>query len=146
MKLTKTELVENVKAGVKFMGGLAVDVYGESLNQIGKQAFIDAIEIGIENTIASLYEANVSEMEILRVVNLHWGIDMEEIEERLLWEKQQAVIRSLRQYMKLQGYSNEDMESFMREYKVRTRIRRERGLWKLKDNPEKLIKILGTNT
>ena len=145
MKITKTDVMETLKDGGKLIGALAVRIYGESLDQVGKQAFSEAIELGIENTIASLYDAKVSDKEIIRVVCEHWGISHQDAEDRLLWEKQQAAIRSLRQYLKLQGYSSFDIKDFMSESKASLRIRHEKDLWKLKDAPEKLFKTLQSN-
>lgn len=145
MKITKTDVIETLKDGGKLIGALALRIYGESLDQVGEQAFSEAIELGIENTIASLYDAKVSDKEIIRVVCEHWGISHHDAEDRLLWEKQQAAIRSLRQYLKLQGYSSLDIKDFMSESKASLRIRHEKDLWKLKDAPEKLFKTLHSN-
>lgn len=142
-KLTKADVVNYLKKGIKSVGALALNIYGESLNQAGEQAFSEAIELGIENTISALYDAKVNDKEICRVVSEHWGISYKEAEERLVWEKQQATIRSLKQYLKLQGYSGIDIDSFMCKSKVR--IRHEKELWKLKDAPEKLFKALQSN-
>mgnify|MGYP006066673883 CR=1 FL=1 len=145
MKINKTDIIETLKDGGKFLGALAVRIYGDSLNQAGEQAFSEAIELGIENTVASLYGAKVSDKEIIRVVCEHWGISCQETEDRLLWEKQQATIRSLRQYLKLQGYSSLDIKNYMMETKALMRIRHEKDLWNLKDAPENLFKVLHNN-
>ena len=142
-KLTKADVVNYLKEGIKSVGALALNIYGESLNQAGEQAFSEAIEFGIENTISALYDAKVNDKEICRVVSEYWGISYQETEEHLVWEKQQATIRSLKQYLKLQGYSGIDIDSFMRKSNVR--IRHEKELWKLKDAPEKLFKALQSN-
>ena len=141
-KITKKDVLEFLKEGGRFIGGLAGRTYIESLSQVEEQAFFEAIEIGIEKTIATLYDANVEDVEILRVVNTQWGIDEKEVESRLIREKQQALIRSLERYLKLQGYTKGEIDSFFREYKATTQIRHEKDLWKLKDNPEKLMKII----
>ena len=144
-RIKKADIIDAMKEGSKLIGVLALKVYGESLNQAGEQAFSEAIELGIENTIASLYDAKVSDKEIIRVVIEHWGISYRDAEDRLVWEKQQATIRSLRQHLKLQGYSSIDIEAFIRESKASMRIRHEKDLWKLKDVPEKLFKVLQSN-
>ena len=145
MKIDKTDVIEILKDGSNLIGALALRIYGESLNRVGKQAFSEAIELGIENTIASLYDAKVIDKEIIRVVCEHWGISHQDAESRLVYEKQQAVIRSLRQYLKLQGYSSLEVNEFMCESKALVRIRHEKDLWKLKDAPEKLFKTLQSN-
>jgi len=140
--LTKTDVVDFLKEGGKLLGNLALSFYGETLNQAGEKAFSEAIEIGIENTIAALYDANVDDKEILRVVSEHWGIVLNEVEDRLIGEKQQATIRSLKQYLRLQGYSAREIESFMRDNMATTQIRHNKDLWKLKNTPAKLIKAI----
>lgn len=145
MKINKNDIIETLKDGGKLLGALALRIYGDSLNQAGEQAFSEAIELGIENTVASLYGAKVSDKETIRVVCGHWGISYQEAEERLVGEKQQATIRSLRQYLKLQGYSSLDIKKYMTESKASMRIRHEKDLWNLKDAPEKLFKALQNN-
>lgn len=142
-KLTKADVVNYLKKGIKSVGAWALNIYGESLNQAGEQAFSEAIEFGIENTISALYDAKVNDKEICRVVSEHWGISYQEAEDRLVWEKQQATIHALKQYLRLQGYSGIDIDSFMRKSNVR--IRHEKELWKLKDAPERLFKALQSN-
>lgn len=142
-KLTKADVVNYLEKGIKSVAAWALNIYGESLNQAGEQAFSEAIEFGIKNTISALYDAKVNDKEICRVVSEHWGISYQEAEDRLVWEKQQATIRALKQYLKLQGYSGIDIDSFMRKSNVR--IRHEKELWKLKDAPEKLFKALQSN-
>lgn len=143
-RITKEDVFEFLKAGGKFLGDLVLKIYGDSLNQIGEKAFSEAIEIGIENTIAALYEANVNDKEILHIVSEQWGISVQEAEDHLVFEKHQSAIRTLRQYLKLQGYSKLDIDSFMRENKASMKIRHEKDFWKLKDNPEKLYKAIKT--
>ena len=137
-KITKEEVVELLKAGGRFV----MDGFGDSLDQVGREAFSQAIEIGIENTIAALYDANVDDKEILRVVSEQWGLPIEEIEDRLIWEKHEVAIRALRQYLKLQGYSPSEIRQFMQSNSALTKIRENRELWKLRNNPQKLMKVV----
>ena len=141
-KITKDDIFIFLKNSGKAIGSLTLNAYGESLNQIGEKAFLNAIEIGIENTIATLYDANVNDKEILRVVVEHWGIPIQEVEDRLVWEKQQATIRSLKQYLRLQGKTITEINTFIIEEKVSIKVRYHTELWKLKNNPEKLMKEL----
>lgn len=140
--ITKEDVLDFIKGGGKLLENLALKLYGETLNQAGEKAFSEAIEIGLENTFATLYEANVDDKIILSVVTKHWGIDLKEAEERLVFEKQQVAIRSLKQYLKLQGYSQKKSENFLRETQAIFKIRHNNDLWKLKDNPEKLYKSI----
>lgn len=140
--LTKADVVDFLKEGGKLLGTLALSFYGETLNQAGEKAFSEALEIGIENTIAALYDAKVDDKEILRVVSEHWGLALNDAEERLIREKQQATIRSLKQHLRLQGYSAREIEIFMRDNMATTQIRHNKDLWKLKNTPEKLVKAI----
>lgn len=138
----KEYVIDYLKEGAKIIGELAMRIYGEGLNQTGEKAFSDAIEIGIENTVAALYDANVDDKIILQVVNKYWGIGLNEATDMLIIEKKEATIRSLKEYLKLQGYSKSDIDDFIRVHKATSKIRHEKDLWKLKDDPEKLIKSI----
>lgn len=62
------------------VASLALNIYGESLNQAGQKAFSEAIEIGIANTVAALFDTNVDDEEIIRALNEYWGINRDEAE------------------------------------------------------------------
>lgn len=140
--ITRSDIFNYLKNGGKLIEKLALKFYGESLNQTGEQAFSEGIEIGIENTFAALYEANVRDEKILHVACECWGINRREAEERLIFEKQQASIRSLKQFLKLQGYSATDINDYIRDHSATIKIRHDKDLWRLKDNPEKLMKAI----
>ena len=142
--MDKKDIFEFLSNGGKLLGQLGLQIYGESLTKVGEQAFSEAIEIGIINTIATLYEAKVPDEEILRVVNAHWGIDQHEVSDRLIFEKQQATIRSLEKYLKLQGYSKNEMREFMKKENAKDKIRHNKDLWQLKDKPEKLMNAISS--
>ena len=142
--ISKASLIQFFQKGGKLLGEAARDAYGEHLNQVGKQAFEDAIEIGISNTIAALCDARVSDKETLRVVCLHWGISVEDAEDRLVFEKKESAIRSLKQYLKLNGWSPKQIDDFFHNSLAAIHIRHSNELWKLKDNPEKLFKEISS--
>ena len=144
-KITKEDVSDFLKDSGKYIGNLALKMYVNSLNQEGEKAFFEAIEIGIENTIASLYDANVQDEEITRVVCEHWGMQKAEAEERLLYEKSQAAIRSLKHYLKMQGFSKEEVQQFMLSNNACIKIKRDKELWKLKNDPKKLMKVVVEN-
>ena len=104
-KITKEEVVELLKAGGRFV----MDGFGDSLDQVGREAFSQAIEIGIENTIAALYDANVDDKEILRVVSEQWGLPIEEIEDRLMSMKPQRTLTVLSDLPKVAQSLNENV-------------------------------------
>lgn len=141
-KIRKDDILEFLKSGGEFLGNLAFEIYGESLSQAGERAFSEAIEIGIGNTIASLYEANVDDKEILRIVSEQWGLRIEDVENRLVWEKNQACIRALKQYMKLQGFTTGEVDRFMKTNRAICKIHHNKGLWELRRAPQKLMKAV----
>ena len=141
-KITKDDIFEFLKSGGEFLGTLAFKIYGDSLNQVGEAAFSEAIEIGIENTIASLYEANVDDKEILRIVSEQWGIKLADVEDRLVWEKSRSPIRSLKQYLKLQGFTTGEIDQFMKTNRAAFKIHHNKELWGLRRTPQKLMKAV----
>jgi len=141
-KITSEDVKEDFIKGGKLVVDFAKKFYRESLNQAGNIAFSEGIEIGIENTIAALYDADVDDEVIVRLLNKHWGISNDEAEERLIFEKSQAAIRELRRYLKLQGYSTAEANQFMRTNMASIKIKRDADLRKLRRNPEKLMKAV----
>ena len=141
-RITKDDVIDFLKDGGKFVGAHLLKIYGKTLDQVGEQVFSEAIELGIQNTIAALYDAKVPDKIILRVVSDHWGISSECVGKRLVWEKQRAPVRAIRQYLKLQGYSSLEIDSFLQEKIDLLKLRHSNDLWKLKDDPEKLIKAI----
>ena len=139
-KISSDEVKEYFAAGGKIVAGLVLKIYGESINQAGEEAFSNAIEIGITNTLAALYDADVDDDEIIRVLNKYWGINRDEAEKRLVFEKGQAAIRELERYLKMQGFSAIKINQFMKSNKAKIKIRHNNELWKLRRKPEKLMK------
>lgn len=132
--------------GTKTTLGLAREILGDSINTIGDHIFAEGIEIGIMHTIAALYEANVSDNEICSLLNKYWGIGCEEATERLIWEKQIALCRELKQYLKMQGMTDLDIQNFIKENKVQQKLRHKPELWQLRYNPAKLLDVVAEDT
>lgn len=128
--------------GGKIVSGLALKIYGNSIESVTENAFLDAIEIGIENTIAALYDANNSDDEIVRALVKYWGISKEEAEKRLIHEKMQSPIRELIHYMKMQGFSSVEIDQFIKTNKVSIKIRHQNDIRDLRHKPEKLMKVV----
>lgn len=136
---TREEVIDKLNKGKEYIPNLLLEAYGEGLEQVVDEVFLDALEIGITNTIIALYDANVKDEDILRIVNKHWGINREEIADRLIAEKSDAVIRSLKEYMKLHGYTKGEIEEFIKCNQLTIKVRREKELWKFKNAPQKLV-------
>lgn len=135
---TKEKIIEGLKSSGTFLKDALIDAFGNAVAELTENAFSEAIEIGISNTIRALYDANVDDNEIIRVVGEHWGISKDEIINRLLREKKEAAIDSLEQYLRLQGNSKHEANELMRQSYAKIYIRNEKELWKLKDNPVEL--------
>lgn len=111
-------------------------------NRIKEESYYGAIELGIENTFAALYDANVNDEEILRVVCKYWEIPRQDAENRLANEKPNVVIQNLKHYMKSQGYRAIKILEFFQEHDVSNKIRHNNEFWELKDNPKRLFEII----
>lgn len=141
-KISSDDIKEYLASGGKIVAGLALKLYGDSIDQAGEAAFLDAIEIGITNTIAALYDADVDDEKIINALNKHWGISSNEAEERLIFEKSQAAIRELERYLKMQGFSPLEIREFMKSNKALIKIKHNNELWELRRKPEKLAKAI----
>lgn len=133
---------DNVNGFLVFIDNFITKILKKYIDEHRKEAFNEGREIGLENTFAALYAANVNDEEIIRVVCEFWNIPRQEAEDRLLDEKEQAVARNLERYMKRQGYRKREINDFSQMNQVLIRIKRNKDLWKLKDNPERLFKII----
>jgi len=134
----KDYLVTGVK---KFVGYLS-DTYEDNINRADEEGYSDGIQVGIRRTVAALYDTDVNDNEIIRVLLKFWGIDKADAERRLLREKWWAAVRELEQYLKIQGYSDTEIEQFMKSNNTVVKIHDNRDLWKLRRNPEKLLKAV----
>jgi len=131
-----------VKKGKNFLVDVSIGACDKIVNDIKEDSYKEAIELGITNTIMALYSADVSDKDIIRVVNEIWRIDVEEIEERLIYEKRQCVIRNFRKYLKLQGYNNDELDKYIKNNEVSIKIKKNPELLKLKNKPEEVKKII----
>jgi hypothetical protein len=121
------------------LGYATLEVIREIIRNECEKSFAEAKEIGIKNTIAALYNANVKDSEIVRVTCEQWELVREEVEDRLIYEKIQAPKRNLEKYLKLQGYTSSEIDKLWNDYNIGIKIRHNKELWKLKDTPEKLL-------
>ncbi len=135
-------LKEYLATGGKIAGNLALKFYGDSINEAGNKAFGDALEIGITNTIAALYEANVEDNDIVNLLNKHWGISRNEAIDRLVFEKKQAPLREVREYLQMQGLSSQEIHHFMFSKKIAQRLMENPELRELRRTPGELIKTI----
>ncbi|KGI39513.1 hypothetical protein [Clostridium tetani] len=137
-KISSDDVMEYLEVGGKIVKGLALDI----INQESDVAYSDAIEIGISKTMAALYDADVDVEEIFRVLNKYWGINRDEAEERLVFEKRRAAIRELESFLKMRGLSIIEIRQFMKSNNALRKIRDNNELWELRRKPEKLMKAV----
>lgn len=142
MTISKDDVLDFFKGVGNGIKNFAIRIFYETLNRAGENAFSEGIEKGIVNTIAALNDANVSDEEIIRVVCKHWEITKQEAEDRLIFEKRQALKRKLKQYLKLQGYSEKEIRTFFINYRVSIKIQQNKEWLKLKNSPDKLFKAV----
>lgn len=96
-------------------------------------------EVGIMKTIAALYDGNVKDDEIIRLLNKYWNVPANEAEMRLEYEKIETPKRELELYLKRKGMTQTEIREFFKQNNVSIRLRHEaelRALWK---SPDKLL-------
>lgn len=138
--ITSDDVKNYLRSGGKFIEEFALNILGESINEAGAKAFSDAIEIGIRNTIWALLDTNVSDDEITCVLNKHWGINQNESEKRIIFEKSSLTINELKRYLRLQGLSDNEIHEFMFSNNASTKIRHNSYFWELRHTPDRLAK------
>lgn len=133
----KEMVVNTLKCGTTGLVNLALDLYDQTITKEGQKAFSEAIGVGIDNTITCLYAAKVPDQDIIRVVSTYWGLLPSDVEDRLIWEKSEAPIRNLKQYMRLHGSTESEIQQYMKQNAVI--ILHNKELWKFTEKPEKLL-------
>lgn len=137
-EVVKEHLVKGWKVASRF----ARDIFGESINEIDKRAFIEGIEIGIQNTVAILYESKVDDEEIYNLLNKYWRIPRDDAIERLFYEKSQAPLRELKLFLKMRGLSSKEIQKFMISNNVLMKLKKNPELRELRQKPDKLMKAV----
>ncbi|SDB06793.1 hypothetical protein SAMN02910298_00201 [Pseudobutyrivibrio sp. YE44] len=141
MGLSRDKIISYISDGaIELRNGIR-DRYDADM----EDAYYEGLEEGISKTLSALYEADVKDDEIIRVMNKIWAIPEQDVEKMLLKEKIHATTSALRRYLRRNGKTEEDIRSFMSEYSVMNKIRTDSNLWKLRKQPEKLIKALKDN-
>lgn len=67
---------------------------------------------------------------------------MEDVEDCLVWEKRQSAIRSLKQYLKLQGFTKGEIDQFIKTNRAIFKIGHNKELWELRRTPQKLMEAI----
>ena len=117
---------------------------GEIISKERDSAFAEAIEIGIESTVAALNEVSAKtkfeDTVIYELLQKYWGIDRDEAIERLKAERiVEAPCRALKEYLKGKlGLDDMAIKEYMRLNLVRIHLRHHPEFCKY--TPEKLKK------
>ena len=97
---------------------------------------------GLDRAVAALFEVTKEKAVIVTLLQKYWSIDMGEAEKRVQREARTcAPVRGLNRLLKeKKNYTDEEVERFMHDNKVISRLRFEPGLSTMK--PEQLYKEL----
>ena len=110
------------------------------------RAYEEGLEIGIQNTVAALFDADVDDNKIIQLLIKFWGINMDEASQLLIIEKRIAPIRELEKYLRLQGYSEQDVKLFIDHNQVWRKVRQNIDLQKLRRNPKKFMEAVKSDS
>jgi len=130
---------KSVENGIDFLKDITENV----TQNINNKGYDDGIEIGKSNTIKSLLYANINDRDtFISAVRKVWNMDETEIEDRIVFEKKAILTEKIKEYLRFNGNTEGYIKDFFRENQVIIKLKDNCDLWKLKDNPEKLIKAI----
>ena len=105
------------------------DAFDGLVSQECEDVFWRTVELGIENTMRALVEADVEDSAMVSALCEVWGLSRKEAAERVAW---------LKEFLLLKGKRSEAVEKFCREYAVQKRLNNDDSLLELWDKPEQL--------
>ena len=121
---------------------MTLEEYRNNLAPYDQRIFDEMYDSFIETTIQLLLEADVSDNDIITVIENHWNISINELTDILHNEKIKAAVNSLTRYMLQNGYSDSEIQEFMKKHMVKTKLRHEHDLLMQRKNPEKIYKAV----
>lgn len=121
---------------------MTLEEYRNDLAPYDQWIFDGMYDSFIETTIQLLVEADVSDNDIITVIENSWNISINEITDILHNEKIKAAVNSLTRYMLQNGYSDSEIQEFMKKNMVKTKLRHEHDLLMQRKNPEKIYKAV----
>lgn len=131
-----SKITEN---GVDFFKDIAKNV----TENIENKGYDDGIEIGKSNTIKALLYADINDRDnFISIIKKVWEMDETEIEDRIVFEKKCILVEKIKEYLRFNGYTKKDIIDFLRKNTINIKLNKDCDLWKLKDNPEKLIRAI----
>ena len=107
-----------------------------------EDVFLRTVELGIENTMRALIEADVEDGSMVSVLCEVWGLSRKEAAARVVWLKREVAIERLKEFLILKGKRSEVVDRFCREYAVQKRLHNDDSLFEFWDKPEQLYREL----
>lgn len=114
------------------------DAFDGLVSQECENVFWQTVELGIENTMRALVEANVEDSAMVSALCEVWGLSRKEAAERVAWLKRRIAVERLKEFLLLKGKRSEAVDKFCREYAVLKRLSDDDSLLELWDKPEQL--------
>lgn len=125
------------KCGSELLGAFR-DAFDWLVSQECEDVFWQTVELGIENTMRALVEADVEDGAMVSALCEVWGLPRKEAAERVAWLKRKIAVERLKEFLLLKGKRSEAVDKFYREYAVQKRLSNDDGLFELWDKPEQL--------
>jgi len=108
------------------------------VSQECEDVYLQAVELGIENTMRALIEAGVEDSAMVSALYEVWGLPRKEAAERVVWLKRKIAVERLKEFLLLKGKRSEAVDEFCGEYAVQKRLRNDDSLLEFWDKPEQL--------
>ena len=122
-----------------FFGALLEKSFENTINEAGQEAFTEAIEIGISNTIKAQIDSDVVDDKIIKTLEKYWGISHDEAIRRIVHCKKSLVMDAISEYYQLKGYSSDRARSIWISKAYGLILIEKPDLWPLWKNPDKLV-------
>ena len=139
--MSKEEFHMSAPSFVQKIKNAVIDIGRDVIEREKEEAIFHAINSDIDKAIKTLYEAGVSDENIINLVHKYWGISREEILERYACAKKSVALKSLCEYLKSINYSDKKIDEFIRTNNIRQQLK-DPNFWPLWKKPEKLHKAL----
>lgn len=121
---------------------LTLDEYRCNLSPYDQKIFDEMYNCFVENAIQLLIEADVNDNDIFTVIHNHWNISSKELADILHNEKINSALNSLTRYLLQNGYCDSEIQVFMEENMVKTKLWYEKDLLMQRNNPEKIYRAV----
>ena len=92
--------------GMKMLGAFR-DAFDGLVSQECENVFWRTVELGIENTMRALVEADVEDSAMVSALCEVWGLSRKEAAERVAWLKRRIAVERLKEFLLLKGKRSE---------------------------------------